>query len=43
MNRDVWNMFFINNLIPVTIENTIGGAALAAAIHWVAFLPEEKI
>jgi len=38
-----WNAFFINNLIPVTIGNIIGGAVLVAAIYWVVFLREKKI
>lgn len=33
-----WNAFFINNLIPVTIGNIIGGAVFVAAIYWVVFL-----
>lgn len=33
-----WKAFFINNLIPVTIGNIIGGAILVAAIYWVVFL-----
>jgi formate transporter len=33
-----WQGFFINNLIPVTIGNIIGGAVLVAAIYWVVFL-----
>jgi formate/nitrite transporter len=37
-----WKAFFINNLIPVTIGNIIGGAVLVAAIYWVVFLREKK-
>jgi formate/nitrite transporter len=33
-----WNAFFINNLVPVTIGNIIGGAVLVAAIYWAIFL-----
>ncbi|RJP53526.1 MAG: formate transporter FocA [Anaerolineaceae bacterium] len=33
-----WQAFFINNLIPVTIGNVIGGAVLVAAFYWVIFL-----
>ena len=33
-----WKAFFINNLIPVTIGNIIGGAVLVAAVYWVVFL-----
>lgn len=37
-----WEAFFINNLIPVTIGNIIGGAVLVAAIYWVVFLRIKK-
>jgi len=37
-----WRAFFINNLIPVTIGNIIGGAVLVAAVYWVVFLREKK-
>ncbi len=37
-----WKAFFINNLIPVTIGNVIGGAVLVAAVYWVVFLHEKK-
>ncbi len=33
-----WPAFFVNNLIPVTIGNVIGGAVLVAAFYWVIFL-----
>ena len=37
-----WKAFFINNLIPVTIGNIIGGAVLVAAIYWIIFLRVKK-
>lgn len=37
-----WQAFFINNLIPVTIGNIIGGAVLVAAIYWVVFLRRKR-
>ena len=37
-----WQAFFINNLIPVTIGNIIGGTVLVAAIYWVVFLRAKK-
>ncbi|WKZ38620.1 MAG: formate/nitrite family transporter [Anaerolineales bacterium] len=37
-----WDAFFVNNLIPVTIGNIIGGAVLVAAIYWVVFLRAKK-
>jgi formate transporter FocA len=33
-----WSGFFINNLLPVTIGNIIGGAILVAAVYWSIFL-----
>ena len=33
-----WQGFFLNNLIPVTIGNIIGGAGFVAAIYWGAYL-----
>lgn len=33
-----WQAFFINNLLPVTIGNIIGGAVLVAAVYWAIFL-----
>lgn len=43
-NLELLNLqtFFINNLIPVTIGNIIGGAVLVAAIYWVVFLREKE-
>lgn len=37
-----WGNFFINNLIPVTIGNIIGGTVFVAAIYWLVFLRENK-
>ena len=33
-----WGNFLINNLVPVTIGNIIGGGVLVAAIYWSVFL-----
>jgi formate/nitrite transporter len=33
-----WGNFLVNNLLPVTIGNVIGGAVLVAAIYWSVFL-----
>lgn len=33
-----WSAFFLNNLIPVTIGNIIGGTVLVAASYWSVFL-----
>jgi formate/nitrite transporter FocA (FNT family) len=37
-----WQAFLMNNLIPVTIGNIIGGAVLVAIVYWVIFLRTEK-
>lgn len=37
-----WRAFFINNLIPVTIGNIIGGALFVAAVYWVIFLRKKN-
>lgn len=37
-----WNSFFINNLLPVTIGNIIGGAIFVAAVYWLIFLRPNK-
>lgn len=37
-----WGNFFVNNLIPVTIGNIIGGAVLVAAIYWSIFLRNKE-
>jgi formate transporter len=33
-----WQSFLLNNLIPVTMGNVIGGAVLVAAAYWAIFL-----
>ncbi len=38
LDQLTWTAFFINNLIPVTIGNIIGGAVLVAAVYWLVFL-----
>jgi formate transporter len=36
-----WGNFFINNLLPVTIGNIIGGSLFVAAVYWSVFLRQE--
>lgn len=38
LEKLTWQAFLINNLIPVTIGNVIGGAVLVAAVYWAIFL-----
>jgi formate/nitrite transporter len=33
-----WGAFFVNNLLPVTLGNIIGGAGLVALIYWFVYL-----
>ena len=33
-----WQAFLVDNLLPVTIGNIIGGVLLVAAVYWVVFL-----
>ncbi len=38
MSGVTWPAFLLNNLLPVTIGNIIGGTILVAAIYWAIFL-----
>lgn len=38
LDKLTWPVFFLNNLLPVTIGNIIGGAGLVAAVYWAIFL-----
>ena len=33
-----WRTFLVNNLLPVTIGNIIGGVVLVAAVYWLVYL-----
>jgi formate/nitrite transporter FocA (FNT family) len=37
-----WGNFFINNLIPVTLGNIIGGAVLVGCVYWFVYLKKDK-
>lgn len=37
-----WGSFFLNNLLPVTIGNIIGGALLVGAVYWLVYLADAK-
>jgi formate transporter len=37
-----WSNFLVNNLLPVTIGNIIGGAIFVAAVYWLIFLRPQK-
>ncbi|HSI97339.1 MAG TPA: formate/nitrite family transporter [Gaiellaceae bacterium] len=33
-----WGAFFVDNLLPVTIGNVIGGAVMVGAVYWLVYL-----
>lgn len=37
-----WVTFIVNNLIPVTLGNIVGGAVIVAVGYWFAFLKDDK-
>jgi formate/nitrite transporter len=42
LDKLTWQSFLLNNLLPVTIGNIIGGAVLVAAVYWAIFLRSSK-
>jgi formate transporter FocA len=36
-----WNRFFVNNLLPVTLGNIVGGAVLVGAVYWFVYLRKQ--
>ncbi len=36
-----WDKFLINNLLPVTIGNIIGGAVMVGAVYWFIYLRQQ--
>jgi formate transporter len=37
-----WEHFFVNNLLPVTLGNIIGGTVLVGAVYWFVYLRKVK-
>jgi formate transporter len=37
-----WRAFFVNNLLPVTIGNIIGGGVMVGLVYWFIFLRDKK-
>lgn len=37
-----WRAFFVENLLPVTIGNVIGGAVLVGAVYWSLYLRKSR-
>ncbi|MCG8484810.1 MAG: formate/nitrite transporter family protein [Clostridia bacterium] len=38
-----WGTFIINNLIPVTLGNIVGGAFFVAGLYWMTYLKKKNI
>ncbi|MEE8120270.1 MAG: formate/nitrite transporter family protein, partial [Anaerolineales bacterium] len=38
LTKLTWGNFLVNNLLPVTIGNIIGGSIFVAAVYWSIFL-----
>ncbi|HSD85175.1 MAG TPA: formate transporter FocA [Anaerolineae bacterium] len=38
-----WDRFFINNLLPVTIGNIIGGAIMVGVVYWFIYLRQSHV
>ncbi len=38
-----WGSFFVNNLLPVTIGNIIGGTLFVGAVYWLVYLRKRPI
>jgi len=37
-----WGNFFVNNLIPVTLGNIVGGAGMVGLVYWFVYLRPRK-
>lgn len=37
-----WGSFFLDNLLPVTIGNVIGGALMVGAVYWLVYLRPKR-
>ncbi|MBE3092986.1 MAG: formate/nitrite transporter family protein, partial [Chloroflexi bacterium] len=37
-----WGGFIVNNLIPVTLGNIVGGAFFVSTLYWVVYLRGKK-
>lgn len=38
LERLTWRGFLLDNLVPVTIGNVIGGAVMVGAVYWLVYL-----
>jgi formate/nitrite transporter FocA (FNT family) len=39
----LWSAFVVDNLVPVTLGNVIGGAVLVAAVYWAVYLRRSEM
>ncbi len=37
-----WSSFLVDNLIPVTIGNLVGGTIMVGALYWFVYLRHER-
>lgn len=37
-----WSSFFLNNLLPVTLGNVVGGALFVGGIYWILYIRDKK-
>ncbi len=42
LNALNWSTFFINNLIPVTLGNIVGGALFVGTVYWFIYIRKDK-
>lgn len=42
LNALTWKSFFINNLIPVTLGNIVGGALFVGGAYWFIYIKNDK-
>jgi formate/nitrite transporter FocA (FNT family) len=38
LSKLTWTGFFLNNLLPVTLGNIVGGAAMVGGVYWFIYL-----
>ena len=38
-----WDNIFLNNLMPVTIGNIIGGAVMVGVVYWFIYLRQNRV
>ncbi len=43
LDKVTWYQFIVNNLVPVTIGNIIGGAIFVGVLYWYVYLRDNKL